>query len=97
MSAGFGRIRIQLKDQRGITDGTTRGSTDSDASTAPGTSSTSSSDTGDETSSSDTGCVPTCSPEHDQVLCDDVVVETCTADRYCVDGGCQTLGSSRRR
>jgi hypothetical protein len=33
-------------------------------------------------SGSDTGCVPTCSPEHDQVLCDDHVVETCAADRY---------------
>lgn len=73
------------------TDGTTRASADTELSTTLGTSS---SDTGDETnSSSDTGCAPTCSPEHDQVLCDDLVVETCGPDRYCVEGGCQTLGS----
>ncbi len=73
------------------TDTTTRASTDSEF-----TSTSTSTDTGDDTSSSsssETGCVPGCSPEHDQVLCDGQVLETCGANRYCVDGGCQTLGS----
>jgi len=70
---------------------TTRVSTGGEFSTTFG--STSSSDTGEGSSSSDTGCVPGCSPEHDQVLCDELVVETCSPDRYCVDGGCQTLGA----
>ena len=56
---------------------------------------TSSSDHGGGTSSTgaDSGCTPGCSPELDQVLCDGAVVETCGADRLCVEGSCQTLGA----
>jgi len=67
---------------------------------APDTSTTAaptSGDTGDEPGTTSTGeepgCVASCSPEHDQVLCDGLVVETCSPDRYCVDGGCQTLSA----
>ncbi|MBA3546137.1 MAG: IgGFc-binding protein [Nannocystis sp.] len=75
-------------------DGTAFTSSGGESSTTTNsTSSTGATDTGEDSSGGETGCVPGCSPEYDQVLCDDVVVETCGSNRYCVDGGCQNLGA----
>ena len=42
---------------------------------------------------SGTGCNLTCSPEFDQVLCDDDIVETCDPGSFCVNNSCQPLSA----
>ncbi len=42
---------------------------------------------------SGTGCNLTCSPEFDQVLCDDDIVEACDPGSFCVNNTCQPLSA----
>jgi len=71
---------------------TTTGETGDDSTTEAVSGGSSSSGGAESSSGGDTGCELGCSPEFDQVLCDGAVIETCRADRYCVDGGCHALG-----
>lgn len=73
--------------------GSTTSTTD-DTTTSSGEITSSTGTTGENVSGgSGTGCVLSCSPEFDQVLCDETVVETCDEGSYCVDGGCQPLSA----
>jgi len=50
--------------------------------------------TGDSVSSgSGTGCELHCAPEYDQVLCDDMPVETCADGSLCVEGSCTAMSA----
>ena len=67
-------------------------STSDDTSTSSGELSTGSS-TDNVSGGSGTGCALSCSPEFDQVLCDDDVVETCAPGSFCIEDTCHPLSA----
>jgi len=86
-------------DPTTLTTSTTAELTSDTTTDEPSTTSTTASDTTNDTTGesvtggSGTGCELLCSPEYDQVLCDDEVAETCTRGSLCLDGACQPLSA----
>ncbi len=75
-----------------LTTTTTTTTTTDDTTTTTGELSTSST-TDNVSGGSGTGCNLACSPEFDQVLCDDEIVEACDPGSFCVNDTCQPLSA----